>query len=242
MQAGVVARTLADLSVSFTICNSQGDEGCSFFSVEHGKVGHLDLRARSFVLSATNFLLPTRNPQVTIEKDGKNLATIDAGEIVGLQALQVFDARLLLFYSQDLIFLFLFQYQRPRTASVISASSPCIVRRPRPDIPLLTIATAARFLLLTSAVPQVCAVSPTWEQIQVIHAEVVSRDAPAAQAALVRPSNSLASAEDYTRKLRSPTLAHAAEDSRKFIYISCTMFNLTIEQLRFRRHRSGFNN
>jgi nucleoside-diphosphate-sugar epimerase len=69
----------------------------------------------------------------------------------------------------------------------------------------------------------VCAVSPTWEQIQVIHAEVVSRDAPAAQAALVRPSNSLASAEEYTRKLRSPTLAHAAEDSRKFIYISSSM-------------------
>jgi len=27
--------------------------------------------------------------QVVIEKDGRNVATIDAGEIVGLQALQV---------------------------------------------------------------------------------------------------------------------------------------------------------
>ena len=59
--------------------------------MEHGKVSlHLLCAAVCCVGRTLGcHYLTVRNMQVVIEKDGRNVATIDAGEIVGLQALQV---------------------------------------------------------------------------------------------------------------------------------------------------------
>ncbi len=109
--------------------------------------------------------------QVSILKDGKNIATVNAVDYVGLQALQVRRQcrRCLLLSSATFLSL---QYQRPRSASVVAASSPCIVRTP-PKSPSCLLCSLR---CLTSATTQVCELTPSADHIPIIVETVSSRD------------------------------------------------------------------
>jgi hypothetical protein len=66
-----------------------------------------------------------RHEQVSIIKDEKVIAVIEAVDYVGLQAVQVWPC---VGASGCRLPLILSQYQRRRSASIVAATSPCVVR------------------------------------------------------------------------------------------------------------------